>query len=151
MSATFADQRILSAFRSEAMSAVSSHTVILVLATGGLPDCCWPMPRNPEPETGFEIDLDFPRRLTEAWASNPAAHDGAILAVRDSRDATYKVSGWSLRLAPPASRCRPIFNRGSAYNSALAMSEVAGVDAVLLRSADGLTMFSDGVADSLAD
>jgi hypothetical protein len=142
MSATIVDQGLLAALQGRGM--VSTHPVIVVAATGNVPAYCWPMPRDPHPSTGFRIGADFGVRLAEAWKLNEAVHDGAVLTLREDLHTPYLAAGWSFRLGPPPASTPAALNRGSAYNSALAMSVVSGVDAVFLKSGEILTVFVDG-------
>lgn len=120
-------------------------TLIVCFYTGAaLPPRCAPMPRTPAPPTGTPFDRTFPSLVARAQQENPAVRDGAIMAGRSQPTERYKLTGWSFRLFPdpPAVTTEP--NRGSAYNSCLAMSAVAAVDFVYLLSGDGLFRFEKG-------
>lgn len=120
--------------------------LLLCLVTGDEPDpCCERMPRDPAPPTGARFDDTFATHLKAAIAINPAIHDGAVLLRRRDVLTSYCIEGWSYRLMAPTSKeCRPAPNKGSAYNSCLATSSQAGVDAVYLLSRGLLTVFIDG-------
>lgn len=106
-----------------------------------------PMPRTPEPETGHLFCPEFPGDLEAAVELNPAVHDGAIICNRGSSALPYRISGWSHRLFPPFADSALVSNRGSAFNSAQAMSLVAGVDVVYFWSDDGVWRFVGGRAE----
>ena len=99
----------------------------------------------PQPITGFAFDAGFPKAYQAAIAGNPALHDGAILIGREAINKPYQVSGWSARLFPPTASVEAEPNRGSAYNSCLAMSKVDSIDSIYLLSGGCLTRFRDGV------
>jgi hypothetical protein len=109
-----------------------------------IPDKCEPMLRSPEPTVGQTLDEGFHQSFAAAMAFNPAVHDGAIMFKRPSRDVPYRVSGWSYRLFPPPVTNRGVPNRGSAFNSCLAMSVVRGIDAVYLITRGVLYRFQGG-------
>lgn len=119
--------------------------LLLCLFTGSeRPDFCSPMPRDPSPSTGANFDSNFIDRYIEAIVQNPSIHDGAILIGRQTYQANYHVEGWSIRLHPPAYELMGVPNRGSAFNSCLAMSCVPRVDAMYLVSARRLFRFISG-------
>jgi hypothetical protein len=62
---------------------------------------------------------------------------------RDHASEPYRIIGWSFRLFPEAIPSTPA-NRGSAFNSAQAMSHVPTVDAVYLISKEGVSRFQQG-------
>lgn len=101
-----------------------------------------PMLRSPEPPTGFVIDERFAMHYVAALKTNPAIHDGAIMGRRIAE--RYVVSGWSHRLFPPPITTAQVENRGSAFNSCLAMSALNGLDGLLLFSGGELLAFRDG-------
>jgi hypothetical protein len=96
------------------------------------------MPRDPVPPVGVPFEDGFAATLANATLLNPAVHDGAIMIGRVDPAAPYVVSGWSFRLyaKPPASSVGT--NRGSAFNSCIAMSLVAGIDGIYLISKLGV-------------
>jgi hypothetical protein len=120
-------------------------TVILCLFTGArLPAACEPMVRFPVPRTDILFDGRFPQELAQAIAQNPAVEDGAIMVGRVSAAVPYRVVGWSFRLFPPSTLVKAPANRGSAFNSCLAMSTVSTVDRVYLVSGSGVFAFYYG-------
>lgn len=120
-------------------------TIIACLYSGDeMPKKCEPMPRSPEPDIGQPLDDDFDRHFSAAIALNPAVHDGAIMFKRSSPEESYRVSGWSYRLFPPPVINQGGPNRGSAFNSCLAMSVVSGIDAVYLLTRGLLCRFQGG-------
>jgi len=124
--------------------------VIGCLYTGSsLPPYCVRMPRRPEPATGMALDARFASVLEEALALNPAIHDGAILIGRPGTGDPYRIVGWSYRLIPPPGPVEAEPNRGSAFNSCLAMSSVATIDRVYLLSTDGAFSFRHGCVSRL--
>lgn len=144
MDAMDGDSTILDVLCSADMASVEVRPILLVAATGELPEACWPMPRDPLPALGWPFDRTFPARFCAALAQNPAVHDGAVLLLRDRDADAYSVAGWSLRLGA-SPRLQPVArNRGSAYNSAAATSETKGVDAVYLLTREGLIVFRNG-------
>lgn len=90
------------------------------------------MKREPAPALGAPFDANFNRIVAEAYDINPAVHDGAIVLARAQDRDAYRIVGWSVRLIPPSTPPSAAANRGSAYNSALAMSLVDDVDGVAL-------------------
>jgi hypothetical protein len=113
-------------------------TVILCFYTGNLPGYCAPMPRAPSPSIGQPFDEGFAAVLASATRLNPAVHDGAIMIGRADRDSRYLISGWSFRLFAGAVTPSIEANRGSAFNSCIAMSIVTGVDELYLISTAGI-------------
>jgi hypothetical protein len=122
----------------------SGATLIVCFFTGPkLPDRCAPMLRHPAPPIDRPFDTTFPRLLAEAAGVNPAVHDGAIMVGRSAAEQGYRIAGWSFRLFPgPVPDMLP--NRGSAFNSAHAMSGMSAVDAVYWLSGVELFRFNDG-------
>jgi hypothetical protein len=117
--------------------------VLLCYFTGKFPKYATQMKRQPEPATGQDGIAKLVSTLLEANECNPAIHDGAVMLGRDSRFTPYSVRGWSYRLHPPPfGRIEP--NRGSAFNSCLDMSNVEGVDWILLVSQSGAFSFANG-------
>lgn len=112
-------------------------TVILCFYTGCLPSDCGPMPRDPAPAVGSPFDERFAFVLSNATRLNPAVHDGAIMIGRTDTSSPYLISGWSFRLFPESQNLSMEANRGSAFNSCLAMSMVDRVDALYLISKVG--------------
>lgn len=107
----------------------------MVFYTGpGLPDFCSAMVRDPLPKCGHVIDGGFVSELQGALRANPSVHDGAIMCGRESAKKKYRVTGWSYRLYPPVFDGTLFPNKGSAFNSGLAMSRVESVDRVLFWS-----------------
>ncbi|WP_143271037.1 MULTISPECIES: hypothetical protein [unclassified Azospirillum] len=121
------------------------HPLIICLYTAPtFPDYCAPMVRIPRPETGIQVDDSLVEVLNSAVNLNAAIHDGAVMVGRISKDEIYKITGWSFRLYP--SSLGDVFepNRGSAFNSCLAMSYVEKVDALYMLSLDTATCFRSG-------
>ena len=56
----------------------------------------------------------------------------------------YRVVGWSYRLFPEPALCDTEPNRGSAFNSCLAMSVVPTIDRLYLMSRMNLLRFQGG-------
>jgi hypothetical protein len=124
---------------------LEDSTVILCLFTGSeLPAGCEAMTRQPTPHTGSRFDQGFPGDLERALAENPAVEDGAIMVGRISSTEKYRIVGWSFRLFPPSALVKGPVNRGSAFNSCLAMSNVPTVDRVYLISGNGSFSFRHG-------
>ena len=112
-----------------------AHTGLMVFYTGlEPPDCCSPMVRDPLPTCGQVVDCGFSLELQEAMRANPSVHDGATMCGRGSLMEDYRITGWSYRLYPPAIDGESFPNKGSAFNSGLAMSRVDSVDKVLFWS-----------------
>ncbi|WP_141693808.1 hypothetical protein [Methyloligella halotolerans] len=114
------------------------------------PSYCHAMPRSPVPDAGHPLDSNFTCYLLKAMAANAALHDGALMFGRSSKAEDYILTGWSYRLFPPATGAEGLTNRGSAFNSCLAMSQVGRVDRLLLLSRDGVTEFKRGDIKKLA-
>ena len=124
--------------------------VIGCLYTGStLPPHCVPMPRRPEPATGMALNAHFSSVLMQALTVNPAVHEGAILIGRPRASDAYRIVGWSYRLIPPPGSVEAEPNRGSAFNSCLAMSSVETIDRIYLVSADGVSNFRHGCVSRL--
>lgn len=104
------------------------------------------MERDPAPPNGVRFGPDFPLVYEAELAANPALHDGALLIGRGAPEAPYQIVGWSMRMYPPPVEAATEPNRGSAYNSCLAMSCVQTVDAVYLASRREIIRFVGGVA-----
>lgn len=120
-------------------------SMMLCLFTGAsFPECCAAMPRDPLPATGFPFGKDFLQVYALAIAQNAAIHDGAIMFGRRGESELYRLEGWSYRLFPPDAVKTTEMNRGSAFNSCLAMSKVAKVDATYLVSGGRLLRFING-------
>lgn len=119
--------------------------VIACLCTGEtFPDGCSPMPREPSPAIGMPLAEDFLTMVEQAIHLNAAVHDGAIIVSRRTHADDYQIAGWSYRLHPVGANALAVANRGSAFNSCLAMSCVAGIDRVYLASKDELFSFRQG-------
>lgn len=122
-----------------------SFPAIACLYTGhGLPPNCAPMPLSPSPDVGMRLDERYSDLLAAALAQNPAVHDGAVMIGRSSIEERYCLTGWSYRLFPPATERGIEVNRGSAFNSCLAMSTVSNVDRLYLTSGDSFLRFERG-------
>jgi hypothetical protein len=130
--------------------AAVTSPVIGCLYTGRmLPRYCSPMPRFPEASIGMILDENFQAILARSLAMNPAIHDGAIMIGRSGEGEDYRIVGWSYRLFPPEGNCRTEPNRGSAFNSCLAMSRVESVDRVYLVSKGVAMRFENGMIKTL--
>lgn len=90
------------------------------------------MLRRPDPQTGMVLDISFVDYYAAALALNPAVHDGAVMVGRRTKNDPYVVMGWSYRLFPPSMQLDDVPNRGSAFNSCVAMSMVPEVDCLYL-------------------
>jgi len=120
-------------------------TVMACLFTGELfPPFCSPMLRSPNPGVGMTWDGGFARVLRDVLAFNPSIHDGAVMVGRRTAEESYRILGWSFRLFPPESAYSAQPNRGSAFNSCLAMSNVTNIDCVYLQSVYGVFSFVRG-------
>jgi hypothetical protein len=92
------------------------------------------------PVVGMTFEEGFADKLSAAMNANPAVHDGAIMLLRAAPTHRYQVAGWSYRLFPPAGAPAPP-NRGTAFNSCLAMSDIPTVDGLYLLAASGAWKF----------
>lgn len=102
------------------------------------------MRREPAPTVGQEVGWGLSQQIDAAMHLNPAVHDGAVIAGRFNASEPYVIRGWSYRLFPPGGGNGGEANRGSAFNSGMAMSEVLGVDAMYLVSGRTVTRFTNG-------
>lgn len=107
------------------------------------------MPRSPEPQIGQKVDESLVEHLASAVALNPAVHDGAIMMGREDESSPYRICGWSYRLFPSERGANRISNRGSAFNSCLAMSVVPGVDRLYMVKREHTWRFEEGFATEL--
>ena len=108
-----------------------------------------PMFRKPCPDVGFLLSNDFANHLDQAIQLNPSIHDGAIICQRRAPGGKYFVEAWSMRLLPPKFSSVDFPNRGSAFNSALAMSVVPQVDAIYCWSNGEVWKFSSGTMTAI--
>jgi hypothetical protein len=119
--------------------------VIACFFTGpDFPECYTPMLRQPLPRTGMPFDSTFPTIFSEVSKQNRAVHDGAVMVGRRRDLQPYLILGWSFRLFPKADLIGAVANRGSAFNSAHAMSCTPTVDAVYWLSNGEMYRFTDG-------
>lgn len=118
---------------------------LLCLYTGDVPPYCTPMLRDPAPPIGMSLESGLIATYRAALAQNPAVHDGAIMLGRRSKDVSYRVTAWSMRLYPPPVAHTNPPNRGSAFNSCLEMSCVERVDCMYLVSEGRLIRLSGGL------
>ena len=128
----------------------------MVLYTGpGFPECSSPMVLDPLPHSGHPIDTEFASARQGAISANPHVHDGAISANphlpdgaimcgRRIEENQFEVTGWSFRLHPPPVDRPQVPNKGSGFNSSLAMSRVEAVDRVLFWSTGAGWCFEGG-------
>ncbi|WP_162820658.1 hypothetical protein [Microvirga calopogonii] len=124
--------------------------LIFCLFTGITPPPhCAPMKRHPEPNTGMPLDHRFSESLLRALELNPAIHDGAVMVRRVRAEDQYAIYGWSYRLFPPQSSAEEEPNRGSAFNSCLAMSSQVLVDCLYVVYTNALVRFERGQAQTL--
>jgi hypothetical protein len=98
---------------------------------------------NPSPAVGAPFSADFATSIDEAYRENAASHDGAVLLQREDFKSPYKIVGWSYRLASQQITSSGDANRGSAYNSCLAMALEPGVDFIALASSYGVEIFGE--------
>lgn len=132
-------------FRALANAQAGMGTVIACLYTGSdFPEFCCPMPRDPVPPTGAELDDGFHLHITAAVNINSSVHDGAIMVGRETEGSPYRITGWSFRLFAPDSGHSLPPNRGSAFNSCFATAQTDRVDRVYLYSAGQMHVFSAG-------
>lgn len=119
---------------------------LLVCLYTGSDECpsAAPMPRSPQPSIDCALDRTFADHYRTAVDLNPAIHDGAVIVQRIHRGELYRVAGWSYRLYPPRCDATEVLNRGSAFNSCLAMSVLDGLDRVYLVSISSVTRFEQG-------
>ncbi len=123
----------------------SAETGIIVFYTGpSIPDYATEMLRHPAPSVGHPVNDRVGLVLQEALEANPSVHDGAIMCGRLSCGDVYRITGWSYRLYPPPCHGVLIPNKGSAFNSGLAMSAVTTVDRVLYWSSGTGSCFEAG-------
>jgi len=122
-------------------------TLILCFFTGErLPRFVAPMVLVPEPPVNRRFDVDFASVRASVLQLNPAVHDGAVMVGRASETEDYRIVGWSHRMFPPEGSRKGAANKGTAYNSCLAMSEIESVDALYLQSRDRRLIFRYGKA-----
>ena len=118
--------------------------LIVCLQSGVLPPrFAAPMKREPLPPIGQCIGPDFGEEWRDAVALNPAVHDGAVMAAPDG-DGIFRVVGWSYRLFPPQLGIDEHSNRGSAFNSCLAMCAAEGMDRIYLVTRGECWHFTSG-------
>jgi hypothetical protein len=124
--------------------------IILCFYTGEMPPAAAKMPREPEAANGMSFGADFVEVLEQALEHNAAIHDGAIMIGRADAASHYRIVGWSYRLLPP-----PLDggmpNKGSAFNSCLAMSAVANIDMLYLFSRREFSVFQAGTLVAVTD
>jgi hypothetical protein len=113
-------------------AAASSPLICCVFNPDEPPAYAEAMLRDPAPPIGQLIDQSFAETVQQATLINPAVHDGAIMASLDHL--ACRIAGWSYRLFPPPVNLKAAPNRGSAFNSCLAMSLVDGVISIYLVS-----------------
>ncbi|MBW9052266.1 hypothetical protein [Rhizobium mesosinicum] len=128
-------------FKAFATKQGASGTMIACLYSGRFPEFCSPMVRDPAPPIGMELDARFFCHVTEAIATNHSVHDGAIMLGRQDSNSNYVITGWSFRLFAPESTIAAPANRGSAFNSCLAMAQVTDVDRIYLHSSGKMYLF----------
>ena len=123
---------------------------LLVFSTGGdFPSYIEPMLREPKPATGQTFGSEYFSSLKECVACNPSIHDGAALFVRECPSSLYTMREWSCRLFPPILATTRVANRGSAFNSGLAISVFEEIDAVLHFSDKSTWVFQSGRASQI--
>lgn len=123
----------------------SQSTLIVCFFTGeGHPPHCAAMLRVPEPSIGSRVKGNFHAQIDAAIELNSAVHDGAVIVGRNCTSEDYLIRGWSYRLFPPKNGICQEPNRGSAFNSGLAMSTIEGIDAIYLASDSSVRKFVAG-------
>lgn len=126
-------------------SSIDRPPIIVCMYTGlQVPDYCAKMPREPEPPVGEIFEHDFPKSYARALIINRSVHDGAVMVGRRFINDDYRIIGWSFRLFPAPPKITIELNRGSAFNSCLAMSFVQSVDNVYLISKGSLLSIESG-------
>ena len=121
---------------------VTNHPRLYCFVTGPcIPPSAISMPLVPTPPIGMEFDTSFPQVIERCLQANPASHDGAIILLRPNFESNYVVAGWSYRLCSQNQVPSAAPNRGSAYNSCLAMAQEPTVDLVVLTSLHGEEWF----------
>lgn len=121
------------------------NTLIACFFSGiRMPTHCTPMLREPIPNVGIPFDATFIDVLNQATRQNPAIHDGAVMVGRATPKETYQIRGWSFRLFPAEGANMALANRGSAFNSAHAMSSVPTIDATYWISGRSIYRFTEG-------
>ena len=129
---------------------VGYSPTIACLYTGVVPpSSCAPMLRLPTPPIGHALDFTFIKHLKAALKLNEAIHDGAVMFGREAEGATYGLVGWSYRLFPGEAETDRVPNRGSAFNSCIAMSVVENIDRLYLVTPKGGSRFVNGMATEL--
>lgn len=120
-------------------------TLILCFFTGEhLPQFVAPMVLAPQPPVNCMFDSDFAGVRISVLELNSAAHDGAVMVGRKSPAEDYRIVGWSHRMFPPDGPRKGAANKGTAYNSCLAMSQIASVDLLYLQSRGQRVVFRLG-------
>lgn len=110
-------------------------TLIVCFFTGKLlPRFVSPMVLLPEPPLNCAFGADFGSVRASVLLLNPAVHDGAVMVGREDAAKEYRIVGWSHRMFPPEGSQKGGANKGTAYNSCLAMSQIASVDMLYLQS-----------------
>lgn len=123
------------------------HPLILVFSTGKVTENeCVQMRRSPMPSTGSPFNLHFYSILAEAYELNPSIHDGAIVFERPSPSDRYNLAAWSMRIVNRAVPTAAEPNLGSAYNSAISLSDSPNIDLCCVMSRDSLVFFEKGVS-----
>lgn len=117
--------------------------IACIYADTALPDYCEQMPRAPLPQVGEALTPQFADTFEAALKVNPSVHDGAVMFQRGEDGGAY-LTAWSFRLFPPSMLSCGIVNRGSAFNSCLAMSVVPTVERLYLISGAAVTAFAKG-------
>jgi hypothetical protein len=120
-------------------------TLILCFFTGDYPpQFVAPMDLAPQPPVNCVFDEDFASMRMSVLKLNSAAHDGAVMVGRKSQAEEYRIFGWSHRMFPPDGTRKGAANKGTAYNSCLAMSQIASVDVLYLQSRGQRVVFRLG-------
>ena len=120
-------------------------TLIVCFFTGKrLPEFVAPMVLVPEPPVGCAFDEEFAELRASVVRLNPAAHDGAVMVGRERATEDYRIVGWSYRMFPPEGSRISAPNKGTAYNSCLAMSLIPSADMLYLQSRHQRVVFQLG-------
>lgn len=122
----------------------ASPKIICFYTGSRMPPSCEPMPRSPMPPIGMSLDDELARVILRATVKNRSLHDGALMIGRYDRNAEYTVTGWSYRLFPPPHSGPKRQNRGAAFNSCLAMSNLRSVDCLYLLVTPEIIRFEAG-------
>jgi hypothetical protein len=128
---------------------LAASLIVCFYTASRAPSFCAPMIRVPASAVGMAFGRDFSQVVGRALRENAATHDGAVMVGRPNTRTSYHVAGWSYRLYPPEGPLPGQANKGSAFNSCLAMSSVDLVDHMFLISAECVFKFERGEAHTI--